>query len=235
MRAIDSVRSFDDADAVSIIVVDGGSKAELVESIRKRLSPDDILISEPDKGIFDALNKGLAATKTDYIGWIGSDDYLTGEVKAAEVISRLQSCDLFVGDTAIVNEGRIVRITHSWPSRHRLARIGLHNPHFSTFGRSELLKRETFSLNLRGADIDYFLRIFSHRPIVHVSPKIVTFQEEGGFSNSSYRAILRTNRELYGVYRAFMPAPMAAFALAVKLGYKLSSAMYFKLGPQTRR
>lgn len=59
LRAIESVRRFDDVGQASIVVVDGGSKPEVVAKIAEYLTADDILISEPDKGIFDALNKVL--------------------------------------------------------------------------------------------------------------------------------------------------------------------------------
>ena len=58
-KAIESVRLFDDIDAVRIIVIDGGSDIDLVESIQSLLADHDILIVEEDDGIFDALNKGL--------------------------------------------------------------------------------------------------------------------------------------------------------------------------------
>jgi len=234
VRAIESVRAFDDAGETCIIVVDGGSKPELVSTISSMLTNDDVMISEPDRGIFDALNKGLAASDTEYIGWIGSDDYFSGLLKSTEVIESLATCDLFVANTAMVRGATVARITHSWPSRFNLARFGLHNPHFSTFGRANLLKREKFSLELRGADIDYFLRIFGHDPLVRTSSKVSTLQEVGGFSNSSYKAILRTNAELYRVYKSFLPAPLAGLALILKLGYKISMSSYARLRPNYR-
>lgn len=228
-QAIESVRAFDNVGEVSIVLIDGGSKPELVAGLAARLGPDDILVSERDKGIFDALNKGLAAAETEYIGWIGSDDVFTGEVKASEVIRHLEACDLFVAHTAHVSGDAVTRITHSWSSRHRLAQLVFNNPHFSTFGRSELLKSESFPLDLRGADIAYFLRIFSHNPVVRTSPKIATFMEVGGYSNSSLKTSLKMHAELFKIHRLYMPAPLVGLALAAKLGFKSASTLYFKL------
>lgn len=228
-QAIDSVRAFDDVGEVSIVLIDGGSKPELVAGLTERMGPDDILVSERDKGIFDALNKGLAAARTDYIGWIGSDDVFTGEVKASEVIRNLEHCDLFVAHTAHVSGDAVTRITHSWSSRHRLAQLVFNNPHFSTFGRSELLKSEQFPLDLRGADIAYFLRIFSRSPTVRTSPKIATFMEVGGYSNANYKTSVKMHAELFRIHRLYMPAPLVVMALATKLGFKLVSTVYFKL------
>lgn len=233
LRAIESVRRFDDLGQVAIVVIDGGSKPEVVAAIAELLTADDKLISERDRGIFDALNKGLAACDTTYIGWLGSDDFLSGKVKASEVIHNLESCDLFIANTAHVQETTITRITHSWPSRHRLARLGLNNPHFSTFGRSELLKRERFSLDIRGSDIDYFLRIFDHKPSVRTTAEVSTYMEEGGFSNASYKSILKTNIELFKVYAQFTARPVAAVALLVKLGYKVACKLWFKINRQS--
>jgi glycosyltransferase len=228
-RAIDSVREFDDAGLVSIVVIDGGSRQPLVDDLRARLSPYDILVSEPDKGIFDALNKGLERSMGSYIGWLGSDDYFSGQVKASEVVRQLELCDLFVADTAHVIGNRVTRITYAWPSKHRLAALGFNNPHFSTFGRSALLKQERFPLGLRGSDIAYFLKIFAKKPVVRTVGKVSTFMEEGGFSNSSYRSIIKTNAELYRVYRTQLSAPMALLAPILKLGCKVASLLAYKL------
>ena len=229
--AIDSVRAFDDVGQVSIMLVDGGSDPDLVEGIRQRLTESDVLISERDKGIFDALNKGLKAVGTPYIGWIGSDDTFSGNVKASEVLQNLKYCDLFVADTAHVRDGRVTRITHSWPARRRVARLIFNNPHFSTFGRSDLLKQEQFPLHLRGADIEYFLRIFSRKPGVRTSAKIATFMEVGGFSNSDYKTSLRMHAQLYRTHAMHMPGVLVWAALLIKFSYKAASTLYFKLRP----
>lgn len=225
LRAIDSVRAFDDGGLVSIVVVDGGSAREVVAQIADCLTDGDVLISEPDCGIFDALNKGLDVARTPYIGWIGSDDALTGEVKAREVVQCLIAADLFVATTVHVQSGIRKRVTYSWPAKFGLVRFGLNNPHFSTFGRSELLKRERFPLSLRGADVEYFLRIFKGSPRIVTSNRVCTLMEEGGFSNSSYRSILKTNVELYSVYRRHVLAPVAGLAVLAKLTYKCLSVL----------
>ena len=113
---------------------------------------------------------------------------------------------------------------HALPSKLGLVKFGLHNPHFSTFGSAALLKSERFRLNLRGSDIDYFLRIFSRRPRVSSVSDIATLQEEGGFSNRSYIGILRTNLELIPLYGFLGP-----IAVVVKLGYKLFSSAYYRI------
>ena len=105
----------------------------------------------------------------------------------------------------------------------RLTRFGLHNPHFSTFGRSALFKSERFSLTLLGSDIDYFLRIMAKDPSVASTLKVSTLMREGGFSTRSCRQILRINVENYGTYRRINGPVLAAISVTLKLGYKIMS------------
>ena len=92
--AIRSVRRFDNIGTVRLVVIDGGSKKEVKDMISTLLAPGDVFISEPDDGIFDALNKGLGCCGTEFIGWLGSDDVFTGKVLAGDVVwhSRITIC-----------------------------------------------------------------------------------------------------------------------------------------------
>ena len=223
-RAIKSIRRFDDIGVVRIVVVDGGSSYEVKHAITNCLSSDDTFISEPDGGIFDALNKGLDASETDYIGWLGSDDMFTGKVLASRVILLLEKYDLFVANVNFFDKGYVTRTTFALPSCLGLTKFGLHNPHYGTFGSAALLKSERFNLGLRGSDIEYFIKIFNKKPRVTSLNLTVTLQEEGGFSNSSYLEILRTNYELISLFGVLGP-----ISIVVKLGVKLSSKIYYKI------
>ncbi len=228
-RAIRSVRQFDDVDTVRIVVIDGGSSDEIKQLILDSLSSNDFFVSEPDKGIFDALNKGLDACNTEFIGWLGSDDMFTGKVLASQVVSALEKYDLFIANVNFFNGDYVTRKTHALPSRLGLTKIGLHNPHYGTFGSAALLKSEQFKLDkdLRGSDIEYFIKIFNKNPSVMSLNETVTLQEEGGFSNSSYMDILRTNFELIPLFGSYGP-----IAIIMKLGYKLLTKTYYMIFQQ---
>lgn len=94
-----------------LIVVDGGSNdgsREWLESERSRLHA---LISEPDRGVYDAMNKGLAAARTDWVLFMGADDRLA----AHDVLERvgphlaLTAAGVVVGD-ALYDDGRVYRL-----------------------------------------------------------------------------------------------------------------------------
>lgn len=230
-RTIKSVRYFDDCDAVKLVIVDGGSRPDVVDIIRPLLKPDDIFICEPDKGIFDGLNKGLAACDTEFLGWLGSDDLFTGAVRASDVLHNLESADLYITNVAFFRGTEVRRITYARPSRLGMVKFGFHNPHYGTFGRTALLGSEKFDLSLLGSDIDYFHKIFEKRPRINTDDRIGTLQFEGGFSNSSYRKMLRINWQLLTSYGRFNNIFIAPFLLLNKIGYKALMRLRFTLFP----
>lgn len=232
VEAIDSIRRFDDLDIVRLVVIDGGSDPAIVELLRAAVRPGDVLISERDRGIFDGLNKGLDQVDCEYVGWLGSDDLYSCQVKASDVVAALDRCDLYVTGLALFDDSeQVLRITKAWPSEHHLARFGLHNPHYATFGRRELLCSRRFDLHLKGADIAYFLDLFATRPRVIADPRIGVLQRQGGFSTSSYGKILTINRELYGVYARHVGPVLAPLSVGMKLGYKLLGRLRRTLSP----
>ena len=228
-RAIQSIRRFDDIESVRIVVIDGGSTSQIRRLIKENISDDDVLISEPDKGIFDALNKGLDACETEFIGWLGSDDLFTGKVRASQVVEALETSDLYVANLYLFHGGYVTRIVQSLPSRYGLVKYGLNNPHFSTFGTSCLLQSERFTLGLRGSDIEYFIKIFDKKPRVATTNAVATLQEEGGFSNASYSGIFRTNLELASLHARYTNWLVGVLIVIVKLGYKVLLKLYYKI------
>jgi glycosyltransferase involved in cell wall biosynthesis len=229
VRAIKSIRLFDDLNTVTILVIDGGSSSETRDVISQNLTSEDILVSEPDRGIFDALNKGLDLCQTKYIGWLGSDDFYTGKVLSSDVVAALKKNDLFVANLHYFHDGYVTRITHSLPAKIGLVKYGLNNPHFATFGRAKLLKSERFDLGLRGADIDYFLKIFAKQPRVVTTRHVATLQEEGGYSNKTQTGIIRTNIELVPLYARYTNWLVGPVLVILKLIFKLLLKIYYKI------
>jgi len=221
LKTIKSIKNFDDMETVKILIVDGGSGPELLDECRALLGPDDHLVSEPDKGIFDALNKGLEAVDTVFMGWLGSDDLFAADFKASDVLRDIGSADILVASTAHFKGTRITRYTRSWPAGLKLYYAGLNNPHFSTFGKSEVLRRARFDLELRAADIDYFLNIFDTRPVVATTSKVSTLMAEGGFSNGTLGGIATGNRSLLPVYGRYWPRLLTLVPIVVKLVYRV--------------
>ena len=231
IQAIGSIRAFDDISTVRILVIDGGSDVELVDSIKAALTPDDVLLSEPDKGIFDALNKGLKLVSTDYVGWLGSDDLFTGDVLASEVVEQLTTNDVFVSSLILFRGDRILRYTHARPSASGLARFGFHNPHYATFGRANLFSKFEFEVDNISADIEYFLKVFGKNPKVSFTTSVGVLQADGGFSTQSISHSVAVNLSVFAIYKKYMNTLLAATSVFTKVFHKVLSMLYYKIRP----
>lgn len=226
IRAIRSARMFDDCGIVKLVIADGGSSATLIADIFSELGCQDVLVSEPDHGIFDGFNKGLEiAGRCDFIGWIGSDDFFTGQLKSSEVINYLQDSDLFVADVLHVSDRFVRRRTPGMLSALGLWRFGLHNPHMGTFGKADLLRSVRFNDSAPASDIDYFINIFKRARKVTYSGTPVVCQTLGGFSNGSFKKVLRGNLDSFRIYREHFGVVRAVVAVVGKLALKACSSI----------
>ena len=221
--AIESVLKFDDLGCTRLLVMDGGSNPDLVAKIRSLVRAQDVVLSDKDEGIFDALNKGLSMVSTEFLGWLGSDDFFAPTFKASTLMPKLQETDILIANTAHFSGRSITRVTYSWPIRFSLNRYGLNNPHFSTFGRSSFLKQMSFNRQSPVADIEYFLSVFALKPRVTTIPDVATYMAEGGFSNRSWRDFVRNTRCCWSLYAKHNGIAAAITSIPARIVYKLGS------------
>mgnify|MGYP001383715000 CR=1 FL=1 len=225
-NTIDSIIRFDDINSVEMVIVDGGSDNKVLMSLRSSIRENDILISEQDRGIFDALNKGLELSRGNIIGWLGSDDFFSKDLKASYVIKNIANYDLFILGAAHFGNGNIKRITPAWPQKYGLIKFGFNNPHFSTFGKRDILLSENFDEDNWAADIDYFLKIFDKKPQVNTSKKIGSYMSEGGFSSRSASFIFLNNLKLITTYTKYNRL-FGYFSPFIKLIFKILTRLPF--------
>ncbi|MBK8227045.1 MAG: glycosyltransferase [Flavobacteriales bacterium] len=164
----------------------------------------DILVSEPDKGIYDAMNKGLARATGEVIGFVNAGDLLMTPDTIAQIVGAFQRshAEAVYGDIIMVDEKDIYRVHRTWLSGtyHRENfRKGWMPPHVGTFIRKSVYDRfGHFNTDLRiGADYEILLRfLYKHQvPTVHLREVLVRFRL-GGMSNGNLKLILRANREV---------------------------------------
>lgn len=95
---------------IEYIVIDGGSTDGTVDIIRRYESGLAYWVSEPDKGIYDAMNKGLQKATGDYVWFINAGDTLCSSDTVQSIVSKLQKRkvlpDIIYGETNIVDEER---------------------------------------------------------------------------------------------------------------------------------
>ena len=104
---------------IEYLVVDGGSKDDTMEIVAREGERVARAVSEPDKGIYDAYNKGLRAATGDVIGYINSDDYYCAPDVLAQVMRAFEdpTVELVHADLIYVNPVDTGKIERHWKSR----------------------------------------------------------------------------------------------------------------------
>lgn len=180
-------QSFDFQSDIEIVIVDGGSKDETLDFLKKQNLTDN-WISEPDKGIYDAMNKGLKMAKGEYVWFLNAGDYAFSKESLMFVLEALKSGpDAVYGETMLVNsEGKPIG-TRSEQTTRKLPK----NLNWTSFKKGMTVGHQAFiikkSLALpyhtkwkHVADIDWMIRCLKQcRTIVNLSTIIVNFTLEG--------------------------------------------------------
>jgi glycosyltransferase involved in cell wall biosynthesis len=226
-EAVESVRRQTHAE-VEHIVVDGASTDGTLDVLERYRDGFARLISEPDRGLYDAMNKGIAAATGDYLGFLNSDDvYHHDRVleKLAAALGRDRP-DAVHADLVYVgrdNPDRVVRYWRSKPYVPGMFEAGWHPAHPTLFVRTALLKEiGGFDTRYRyHADFDLMARLFCERMVssVHV-PEVLVRMRTGGQSTRSLRNVWRGNRESWEIARRLGIARSPLW-MARKLGYRV--------------
>lgn len=200
--AIQTVLSQDYPD-VEYIVVDGASSdrtLEIIDQYRDRISQ---VISEPDKGVYDAINKGIKAASADVVGLMHSDDLYAHPRVISDIVAAFKQhgTDAVYGDLEYVSRTETDKVIRNWQSKpyHRkLFKQGWMPPHPTLYVKRELFdKYGYYNLDLRiSADYELMLRYFyKHRITSTYLPQVLVKMRVGGISNVSLKSRLEANQE----------------------------------------
>lgn len=189
-----------------IVVVDGGSTDATVDIIAECSEQIDYWISEPDKGIYDAMNKGILLSRGDWIGFKNADDWYT-----EGALSVLSSCirehaevDVWYGNSYSVIQENPLKIAPYFTAHQNLGR----NPgidHRCSFVRSHAQKDCLFDLNFRlAADLDVFWRLKNSGKQFRHTGAFMAYKRFGGASDGTHieKETFRVNRRHAGIFYA---------------------------------
>lgn len=186
------------------IVIDGGSSDGTQALIAAHGSSVSRMLSEPDKGIYDAMNKGLRLATGDLVGFLNADDMFAHPDVIASIARAAQhdtTADAVYGDIVYVRPDRPDQVLRYWRSgeftRSKL-RFGWMPPHPTFYVRAaKLAEIGHFNDQLRiAADYDFVLRSLArpHARAAYVRDVLVRMRM-GGASNRSIKAMLRKSQE----------------------------------------
>ncbi|HEY2451577.1 MAG TPA: glycosyltransferase family 2 protein [Scandinavium sp.] len=199
LKSLES-QSYDD---IEYIIVDGASTDNTLTIIKDNCSRVSKVVSEPDKGIYDALNKGIQMATGDIIGFLHSDDLLAYPQVIEDVVAKFkkEQTDAVYGDLDYVSKDDVTKVVRHWKSgifKRFKMQLGWMPPHPSFYMKRELyLKWGCFNLKYRiSADYDSIVRyLWIHNASVSYLPKVLTCMRVGGISNRSFSNMVKKSKE----------------------------------------
>lgn len=186
------------------IVIEGASKDATLDVIRQNADRVTTIVSEPDKGIYDAMNKGLARASGDVIAFLNADDRYASVDAISSVVEIFEHhhVDAVLGDVAFFDLKSPERLIRRYRSdRFTPARLayGWMPAHPGLFvRRAEYVRAGRFATSYRIAgDYEMIIRLFS-RPELRYRhlPEILVHMQTGGASTAGIKAKLQLNREV---------------------------------------
>lgn len=200
-QTIESVLSQDYPD-LEYIVVDGASKDGTVDILRE-FKGKIRYISEPDKGIYDALDKGIELATGEIIGTIGGDDFYPNTHVISHVVTAFEDfkTEAIYGDKQYVNIGDDNTIVRYWRSGEYLRENWLKGwmpPHLSFYlKKSAFDKYGDYITDFTcSGDYELMLRmLYKNKLTAHYLPEVVMTMRNGGTSTASWKHRYRANME----------------------------------------
>lgn len=188
------------------IIVDGGSTDEtvdIVKSYESEFSGRLKWVSEKDKGIYDAMNKGIKMASGDIIGILNSDDYYTSDdiLQTIADAFKCQNVDAIYGDIHFIKDGvpdKCVRYYSSRLFSPFWLRFGFMPAHPSFYCKREVFdKSGLYRLDYKiGSDYEMMVRLFrKHKISSRYVPKDFVTMRTGGASNSNLNSRLTLIKE----------------------------------------
>ena len=192
------------------IVVDGGSKDKTLQILKSYSNIIDILVSEEDNGIYDAMNKGISLCTGDIIGILNSDDVYANSnvlVNVAKAFNKFKEIDVVYGNIFYVESKNLDKVVRKWISKDYYSDFfdnGNVPPHPSVFIKRNIYKKfGKFNLKYSlAADYEFLLRIFKKNKVSSKYLNIFMIKMRlGGATNKTFKNIVKGNFEIFNAWK----------------------------------
>ncbi len=211
-----------DSEYLECLLIDGGSQDETLQVVEEFKDQISKIVSEPDDGIYDAMNKGIQVAKGEYINFMNAGDCFAEKNTMEKVLPYLDGKkDVVYGDSiADYGEFKVYKksssIDHLWK--------GMVFCHQSAFVKTDLMKKNLFDLRyLIGADYDFFCKLKSQNKTFLQLTYPIALYTASGMSNQNILTITREQLKISGNYSAFKSKRLLQFVYA----YGLIGALSF--------
>jgi glycosyltransferase involved in cell wall biosynthesis len=206
---------------IEYILIDGASNDGTKEAILKYEPYISTLISEPDKGIYDAMNKGLALATGDYVLFMNSGDEIYNTDTVAKVFaSNITPADIYYGETEMYNE----RWVNLGQRRHQIPdnftwksfKYGMSISHQAVYIKRSITT--PFDLRYKySADIDWIIRAAKKAGFIVNTHMYVAKYLVGGVSKQKHLASLKERFQIFTKHYGFFPNLLNHLIIACNL------------------
>lgn len=196
-----------DYDNYEHIIIDGKSKdntLEIVDKYKKRYKGKLVVVSEKDKGLYDAMNKGISLATGDVIGILNSDDMLANKNVLKDIANSVidTKCDGVYGDLQF-RDKEMKKVVRVWKSKHGSYKFGWHPPHPTLYLKKEVYNNiGTFNMKYKVvADYDFMIRMMKNKTNLFYIKKVLIHMREGGCSTAGLKGYINNFKESYRVLK----------------------------------
>lgn len=193
---------------IEYVIIDGKSRdltLPMVNESLPRLPANTVVVSERDKGIFDAMNKGLHMATGDVVGFLNSDDVFAQPDAIRRIAETFESskADIVYGNIVYTKQNDLGHVTRTWRTGHPPRsgmKLGWHPPHPAFYVKKDaLLKIGGFKLNYPiSADYELILRLIEKQKLKTAwCDHTIVRMREGGNSNSGIKTVYKANVECW--------------------------------------
>ena len=218
-RTIESVIG-QTSEQIEYIIIDGKSTDKTLDIIAG-FKGVDLLVSEPDSGLYDAMNKGLMAATGEYVWFLNSGDQIYSNNTVEMMIAGLEGVpDIIYGGTMIIDEKQNEigdrRLKPPDQLTWKSFRQGMVVCH-----QSIIVKREVapaYNLNYRlSADFDWAIRSVKKAAQIHNTNLILSRFLEGGLTDHNIKAGLKERFKIMGRFYGLIPTILRHFVFGIRL------------------
>jgi glycosyltransferase involved in cell wall biosynthesis len=205
---------------IEYIVIDGASTdgtLNVINSYRSRIAK---LISEPDQGIYDAMNKGLNQATGDYVLFMNSGDEIYDQDTVAQVFPTAANADIYYGETEMYNESweSLGRRRHAAPATFnwKSFKYGMNVSHQAIYVKRSLA--EPYDLRYKySADIDWIIKIAKKSTKIVNCQRYVAKYLVGGISKKKHLESLKERFRIFSKYYGLVPNVLNHLVIALNL------------------
>lgn len=187
------------------LIIDGKSSdntLEIVDTYKDKFKDKLIVLSEKDKGLYDAMNKGIKMATGDIIGIINSDDILAHENVFKNVIENIKDYDGIYSNLLMLDEN-LQKPYRLLKSKKVSKHLGWHMPHPTLYLKKEVYEKYgVFNLDYRiAADLDFMLRIINNNVKLNYFDDYFVYMRSGGASTNGLKGYYKNFKDSYKVLK----------------------------------